>query len=96
MARVIEAAPVEGADRLLRLRLDVGPLGERTVLAGIRAAYPEPETLRDRLVILVANLEPRRMRFGISEGMVLAASTDAGPPRLLTVDPGATPGMRVR
>lgn len=96
VARVIEAAPVEGADRLLRLRLDVGPLGERTVLAGIRAAYPEPETLRDRLVILVANLEPRRMRFGLSEGMVLAASTDAGPPRLLTVDPGATPGMRVR
>ncbi len=96
VARVLEATRVEGADRLLRLRLDVGPLGERTVFAGIRAAYSEPEALTGRTVILVANLEPRRMRFGISEGMVLAASGDQGLPRLLTVDPGAEPGMRVR
>lgn len=96
VARIIAAERVEGADRLLKLRLDVGPLGERTVFAGIRAAYPDPERLRDRLVILVANLEPRRMRFGVSEGMVLAASEEGGLPRLLTVDDGAKPGMRVR
>lgn len=96
VARVIAAERVEGADRLLRLRLDVGPLGERTVFAGIRAAYPEPEALQGRLVILVANLEPRKMRFGLSEGMVLAASEEGGLPRLLAVDPGAEPGMRVR
>jgi methionyl-tRNA synthetase len=95
VARVLAAEGVDGADRLLRLRLDLGELGERTVLAGIRAAYA-PEDLIGRLVLAVANLEPRRMRFGVSEGMVLAASDADGGPLLLSPDAGARPGMRVK
>ncbi|MDW8479863.1 MAG: methionine--tRNA ligase [Xanthomonadales bacterium] len=96
VARIAAAESVPGADRLLRLELDLGPLGRRTVFAGIRAAYPDPAALVGRLVVAVANLAPRRMRFGVSEGMVLAAGADGGLPRLLAVDPGAEPGMRVR
>ena len=95
IARVLEARPVEGADKLVQLLLDVGDCGQRNVFAGIKAAYA-PEALTGRLVVLVANLAPRKMRFGVSEGMVLAASgTDSGV-FLLKADDGATPGMRVK
>ncbi len=93
VARVLEATLVEGADKLLRLTLDVGK-ERRTVFAGIRSAY-EPSTLVGRLVVLVANLAPRKMRFGISEGMVLAASAEGEGVFLLSPDSGAKPGMRV-
>jgi methionyl-tRNA synthetase len=93
VARVVEASHVEGADKLLKLRLDVGT-EERTVFAGIRSAY-EPDALVGRLVVLVANLAPRKMRFGVSEGMVLAASGDGPGIFLLGPDSGATPGMKV-
>ena len=94
VAEILEAAHVDGADKLLRLRLDVGD-GERTVFAGIRSAY-EPETLRGRKVVVVANLAPRKMRFGVSEGMILAAGPGGQDIYLLSPDSGATPGMRVR
>jgi methionyl-tRNA synthetase len=93
VARVIEASYVEGADKLLKLKLDVGD-EQRTVFSGIRASY-EPAALTNRLVILVANLAPRKMRFGVSEGMVLAASGDEPGIFLLSPDSGAKPGMKV-
>jgi methionyl-tRNA synthetase len=94
VARIDRAEPVEGADRLLKLTLDLG--GEtRTVFAGIRGAY-EPEKLEGRLTVVVANLEPRKMRFGVSEGMVLAASAEGSGIYLLTADAGAQPGMKVK
>jgi methionyl-tRNA synthetase len=93
VATVVEAQPVDGADKLVRITVDLG--GERrTVLAGIRRAY-EPERLIGRQVIIVANLKPRKMRFGTSEGMLLAAGDDDGI-FLLAPDSGARPGMRVR
>jgi methionyl-tRNA synthetase len=93
IARIEKAEPVEGADKLLKLTLDLG--GEtRSVFAGIKSAY-EPETLEGRLVIAVANLRPRKMRFGLSEGMVLAAGPGGEDIFLLSVDAGAKPGMRV-
>ncbi|MHB1203213.1 MAG: methionine--tRNA ligase [Acidithiobacillus sp.] len=94
IARIAAAEAVEGADKLLRLTLDLGT-ETRTVFAGIKSAYP-PETLVGRLTVMVANLAPRKMRFGLSEGMVLAASGPAGGPFLLAPDSGATPGMRVK
>jgi len=94
VARIVEAGHVEGADKLLRLNLDLG--GEtRQVFAGIRGAY-DPADLEGRLTVMVANLKPRKMRFGLSEGMVLAAGGDDGGPYLLQPDTGAEPGMRVR
>ena len=75
VARIAEASHVEGADKLLRLSLDLGPMGTRQVFAGIKAAY-DPATLKGRLIVMVANLAPRKMKFGVSEGMVLAASGD--------------------
>jgi methionyl-tRNA synthetase len=93
VARVLEASRVAGADKLLRLTLDVGT-ERRTVFAGIRSAY-EPDALVGRLVVLVANLAPRKMRFGVSEGMVLAASADGAGVFLLAPDSGAEPGMKV-
>jgi methionyl-tRNA synthetase len=94
VARIIAADLVDGADKLLRLKLDLG--GEtRTVFAGIRAAY-EPGDLEGRLTVMVANLAPRKMRFGTSEGMVLAAGPGGSEIFLLAPDPGAQPGMRVR
>ncbi len=94
IARIAEAGHVEGADKLLRLVLDLG--GEtRQVFAGIRSAY-DPDQLEGRLTVMVANLKPRKMRFGLSEGMVLAAGGDDGGPFLLAPDSGAEPGMRVR
>ena len=93
IARVLDAAFVEGSDKLLQLSLDLG--GEqRTVFSGIRAAY-QPEQLIGRHVLMVANLAPRKMRFGVSEGMVLCASGDGPGLFLLSPDAGATPGMRV-
>ena len=93
VARVIEAAYVEGADKLLKLKLDVGD-HERTVFSGIRSSY-EPAALTNRLVVLVANLSPRKMRFGVSQGMVLAASGEEPGIFLLAPDLGAKPGMKV-
>ena len=94
IARIEQAELVEGADKLLRLTLDLG--GEkRTVFAGIRAAY-QPEQLVGRLTVVVANLEPRNMRFGLSEGMVLAASAEGSGVFLLAPDSGAQPGMKVK
>jgi methionyl-tRNA synthetase len=93
VARVLDASHVDGADKLLKLTLDVGD-SRRTVFAGIRSGY-EPQALVGKLVILVANLKPRKMRFGMSEGMVLAASGDGGGPFLLSPDSGAEPGMKV-
>ncbi|MCC6534810.1 MAG: methionine--tRNA ligase [Burkholderiales bacterium] len=95
VARIADAEHVEGADKLLKLTLDVGALGTRTVFAGIKAAY-DPATLKDRLTVMVANLAPRKMKFGISEGMILAASDDSGGPFLLAVDDGAKPGMKAK
>lgn len=94
VARIARAELVEGADKLLRLTLDLGELGERQVLSGIRAAYA-PGELEDRLTVVVANLAPRKMRFGVSEGMVLAAGPGGRDIFLLAVDSGARPGMRV-
>ena len=95
IARIVSAEHVERADKLLRLKLDLGPLGERQVFAGIKAAYA-PETLIGKLTVCVANLAPRKMKFGMSEGMVLAASDDRGGPCLLWPDNGAQPGMRIK
>jgi len=95
IAQIVSAEHVEGADKLLKLTLDVGTLGTRQVLAGIKSAY-DPATLIGRLTVVVANLAPRKMKFGISEGMVLAASGDAPGLFLLSPDSGAQPGMRVK
>ncbi|MGL4185140.1 MAG: methionine--tRNA ligase subunit beta, partial [Thiotrichaceae bacterium] len=95
IAKIIKAAAVDGADKLVQLTLDIG--GEtRNVFAGIKAAY-QPEDLEGRLTVMVANLAPRKMRFGVSEGMVLAAgSADGKALFLLNPDTGAQPGMRVK
>ena len=95
IAKIVNAEHVEGADKLLKLTLDVGPLGTRQVFAGIKSAY-DPATLAGRLTVVVANLAPRKMKFGMSEGMVLAASGDAPGLYLLSPDSGAQPGMRVK
>jgi len=94
IARIEKAEPVDGADKLLALTLDVGD-STRTVFAGIKAAY-DPASLVGRHVIVVANLAPRKMRFGVSEGMVLAAGPGGEDIFLLSPDEGATPGMRVK
>ncbi len=94
VARIDRAERVAGADKLLQLTLDTGD-GERTVFAGIKSAY-EPAALEGRLVVLVANLKPRKMRFGTSEGMVLAAGPGGADIFLLSPDEGAEPGMRVK
>ena len=96
IGKVLECSAVEGSDKLLRFRLDAGELGERQIFSGIRASYGEPETLVGRHVVFIANLAPRKMRFGLSEGMILSAGFDGGPLCLLDVDPGALPGMPVR
>ncbi|MFO1399931.1 MAG: methionine--tRNA ligase subunit beta [Steroidobacteraceae bacterium] len=93
VARVVEARGVEGADKLLQLTLDLGD-GRRNVFSGIRAHYA-PEQLVGRLVLMIANLEPRKMRFGVSEGMVLCAGSDSTGFFVLSPDSGAAPGMKV-
>ena len=95
IARIVAADAVDGADKLVKLTLDVGEAKHRTVFAGIKAAYA-PADLVGRLTPMVANLAPRKMRFGLSEGMVLAASGDGPGIYLLAPDDGATPGMRVK
>ncbi len=95
IARIISAEAVPEADKLLRLMLDIGEEKPRQVFAGIKAAYA-PDVLVGRLTVMVANLAPRKMRFGMSEGMVLAASDSSGGPFLLTPDAGAAAGMRVK
>jgi methionyl-tRNA synthetase len=95
VARVAEAAAVEGSDKLLRLTLELAGGELRTVFSGIRTAY-RPEQLLGRLVVVVANLAPRKMRFGISQGMVLCASDDSGGGVFLVeAATGAEPGMKV-
>ncbi len=94
VARIINAEHVEGADKLVKLQLDLGN-EQRQVFAGIKSAY-QPEQLIGRLTVMVANLAPRKMRFGMSEGMVMAAGPGGSDIFLLTPDDGATPGMRVK
>ncbi|MDH3352331.1 MAG: methionine--tRNA ligase subunit beta, partial [Gammaproteobacteria bacterium] len=94
IARIEKAEPVEGADKLLALTLNVGD-STRNVFAGIKAAYAA-DSLVGRHVIVVANLAPRKMRFGVSEGMVLAAGPGGEDIFLLSPDDGAEPGMRVK
>jgi methionyl-tRNA synthetase len=93
VARIVKAESVPEADKLVKLTLDIG-VGSRQVFAGIKSAY-SPEQLEGRLTVMVANLKPRKMRFGMSEGMVLAGSGDGGL-YLLAPDSGAQPGMRVK
>jgi len=98
IARIANAEHVEGADKLIRLTLDIGEEQPRQVFAGIKAAY-DPATLIGRLTVMVANLAPRKMKFGMSEGMVMAASDPDGKTPgiyLLSPDSGAQPGMRVK
>jgi methionyl-tRNA synthetase len=106
IARIVDARVVEGSDRLLQLTLDIGEGPDaqglprhRNVFAGIQSAY-RPDDLVGRLTVMVANLAPRKMKFGVSEGMVLAASHADGKARpglyLLEPSPGASPGLRVR
>jgi methionyl-tRNA synthetase len=95
IARIVDAQSIEGADKLVRLTLDVGEGRHRTVFAGIKSAY-RPADLVGRLTPMVANLAPRKMKFGVSEGMVLAASGDGPGVYLLAPDSGAQPGMRVK
>ena len=95
VAKIIKASHVEGADKLLKLELSVGDLGKRQVFAGIKSAY-EPQDLDERLVILVSNLKPRQMKFGLSEGMVLASSDKKGGVFLVSPDEGAVEGQRVK
>ena len=94
VARIESAERVEGADKLLRVTIDLGG-DQRQVFAGIKSAY-DPEALVGRLVVAVANLAPRKMRFGVSEGMLLAAGPGGSDIFLLSVDDGAQPGMRVK
>jgi methionyl-tRNA synthetase len=95
VAKITRAEAVEGADKLLKLELDLGG-ATRTVFAGIKSAY-RPDQLEGKLAVVVANLAPRKMKFGLSEGMVLAASGEEGPGIfLVSPDAGAKPGMRVK
>jgi methionyl-tRNA synthetase len=94
IAKIVKAEAVEGADRLLKLTLDLGD-GSKTVFAGIKTAY-DPAQLEGRLTVVVANLAPRKMKFGVSEGMVLAASGEGPGIYLLSPDSGARPGMKVK
>ena len=95
IARVKNAESVEEADKLLKLELDLGPLGKKTVFAGMKQAY-EPESLINKMVVCVNNLKDRKMRFGTSEGMILAAGDDEIGIFILSPDQGAEPGMQVR
>ena len=96
IGKVLECGFVEGSDKLLRFLLDAGELGQRQIFSGIRASYGEPEKLVGRSVVFIANLAPRKMRFGMSEGMILSAGFDGGALALLDADAGAQAGMPVR
>lgn len=95
VARIEQAELVEGSDKLLRLTLDLGS-EKRNVFSGIRAAYPDPDVLTGRLTIMIANLAPRKMRFGVSQGMVLSAGSGGKDLYLLSPDSGAQPGQSVK
>ena len=99
IAKILNCEAVEGSTKLLRLTLDVGEGKTRNVFSGIASAY-QPEQLVGKLTVLVANLAPRKMKFGVSEGMVLAAShaDEKANPGLYILEPwpGATPGLRIR
>ena len=95
VAKIVNAEHVEGADKLLKLTLDIGEENPRTVFAGIKSIY-DPEKLKGRMTVMVANLAPRKMKFGLSEGMVLAASGEAPGLFILGPDEGAQPGMRIK
>jgi methionyl-tRNA synthetase len=95
IAKIIEAEAVPEADKLLRLKVSLGEMGERQIFAGIKAAY-KAEDLVGRLTIVVANLKPRKMKFGMSEGMVLAAGGGGSDLYILSPDSGAQPGQRVK
>jgi methionyl-tRNA synthetase len=95
VARVEEASHVEGADKLLAIKLDLGDLGTKNVFAGIKSAY-EPAELEGKLVVMVYNLAPRKMKFGVSEGMILAASDAEGGIFVLSPDSGAQPGQKIK
>jgi len=95
IARIVSAGFVEGADKLLQLTVDLGEGRTRNIFAGIRSAY-DPKTLEGRLTVVVANLAPRKMKFGVSEGMVLAAGPGGKDLWILSPDNGAQPGMRVK
>ncbi|CAG8866853.1 Methionine--tRNA ligase [Pseudomonas fluorescens] len=95
VALIVKAEAVEGADKLLRLTLDIGD-EQRNVFSGIKSAYPEPSQLEGRLTMMVANLKPRKMRFGVSEGMVMAAGPGGEEIYLLSPDSGAKPGQRIK
>jgi methionyl-tRNA synthetase len=96
IGKVLACEFVEGSDKLLRFELDGGPLGKRQIFSGIRAAYGEPEKLVGRNVVFIANLAPRKMRFGLSEGMILSAGDGGADLFLLDADQGAAPGATVR
>jgi methionyl-tRNA synthetase len=96
IGKVLACEFVDGSDKLLRFELDAGDLGKRQIFSGIRASYGEPEKLVGRNVVFIANLAPRKMRFGLSEGMILSAGFDGGALALLDADSGAQPGMPVR
>ena len=95
VALILKAEAVEGADKLLRLTLDIGD-EQRNVFSGIKSAYPDPAKLEGRLTMMIANLKPRKMRFGISEGMVMAAGPGGAEINLLSPDSGAKPGPRIK
>ena len=95
IARVQKAESVEEADKLLKLELDLGPLGNKTVFAGMKQAY-EPENLIDKMVVCVNNLKERKMRFGTSEGMILAAGDEDLGIFIISPDEGASTGMQVK
>ncbi len=99
IAQIVDCEHVEGSDKLLRLTLDVGEGRMRNVFSGIKSAY-QPEDLKGKLTVMVANLAPRKMKFGVSEGMVLAASAkdEKAHPGIYILEPwpGAKPGMRIR
>jgi methionyl-tRNA synthetase len=95
VAKIVNAEHVEGAEKLLKLTLDIGEGKPRTVFAGIKLVY-DSEKLKGRMTVMVANLAPRKMKFGLSEGMVLAASGDAPGLFILSPDDGAQPGMRIK
>ena len=95
VARVKEALEVPEANKLIKLILDVGDLGEKTVFAGIKQAY-NLQDLQDKLVVVVNNLKPRQMSFGLSEGMILAAGPGGEDVFMISPDSGAEPGMKVK
>jgi methionyl-tRNA synthetase len=96
IGKVVVCEPVDGSEKLLRFELDAGELGKRQIFSGIKAAYPEPAKLVGRNVVFIANLAPRKMRFGISEGMILSAGRGGSELFLLDADAGAQPGMPVK